>query len=836
MNLCKNNYLKHDDMKRITSLLLSCLAAVAMFNMSAVNTSDYVIDEGKPAGDVNNDERVNVSDVSTLINMILGSTAMDQGRADVNGDGRVNVSDVTELINIILGNTIGGSTGGSVITMADFTPNSGTTSGSAPLHQWAEGDVIFLAIDPDYNSACQNVYAIERTGGKWVFRDVNGSNKVGFKTSGGTLCAAYVQHADLENSYYDYIPLKGDVACVNRAATYTVTPKNGKFYIKINDIILYHFVSRIDVNAAYEGDYFYGSVTHLDALTEIRWQPFYTYASFQTSSRAPVIDIDSQHRGHAYGVWKKGTRTDGWLTLNYAKSNGYAYWWNYTQDELKQGCYLTSIYSPWQNGWDRDLYMNYYNGDERKSYRLNAGSTYQNVNINVGTNIIFRPWDGATSDDKGTMTSVTSSNSGIIDVNYDNTQVNVTAHKVGTTTLTIKFKTKDGINTTYTYNVTVNPTVWAAGKSADDKPILWRNWQDKSGWISGNSHHENYKATNIIVRGSTAFLMIRRDNGQYPNFSGCTASIYKATGAHDGGVFNNYEGNIQGTSKRYCNISSLSSYIKAVPRMWVDKDCNVYYTEATRLENTNDYDGYINTDIYKNKTKLQTTIKCAVNDITTDNTGKIVMTGINSDYYHPDYSTLYYSIGYFCIIDANNNLSYIPRSHWTMEQLFAKDGNVYVNSMGFYDYGYSQFISLFLRYNATSGLQNYTGTTGSNGFSMESDYTYHGTMTDFKPFIFEGNKFYYYVRRWLDGSFHDAIRTYQLGASETAFYNAYPDSTEPLDFDIKNGYIGIALNAGSSNKRKVMSSKLNTVGEAYELENSVGATIYDVWLQTSLDD
>ena len=832
MNLCKNNYLKHDDMKRITSLLLSCLAAVAMFNMSAVNTSDYVIDEGMPAGDVNNDERVNVSDVSTLINMILGSTAMDQGRADVNGDGRVNVSDVTELINIILGNTIGGSTGGTKLQMQEWFENSAQLP-YIPMHEWTDGDVIFLAIDPVTNQACQNVYAIERTGGKWVFRDVNGSNKVGFKTSGGTLCAAYVQHADLENSYYDYIPLKGDVACVNRAANYTVTPKNGKFYIKINDIILYHFVSRIDVNAANDGDYFYGSVTHLDALTEIRWQPFYTYASFQTSSRAPVIDIDSQHRGHAYGVWKKGTRTDGWLTLNYAKSNGYAYWWNYTQDELKQGCYLTNIYSPWQNGWNRDLYMNYYNGDERKSYRLNAGSlSAQQVDINVGTNIIFRPWDGATTDDRGTMTSVTSSNSGIIDVNYDNTQVNVTAHKVGTTTLTIKFKTKDGINTTYTYNVTVNPTVWAAGKSADDKPILWRNWQDKSGWISGNSHHENYKATNIIVRGSTAFLMIRRDNGQYPNFSGCTASIYKATGAHDGGVFNIYKGYIQGTSRRYCNISSLSSYIKAVPRMWVDKDCNVYYTEGTRLENTNDYDGYINTDIYKNKTKLQTTIKCAVNDITTDNTGKIFMTGINSDYYHHDYSTLYYSIGYFCIIDANNNLSYIPRSHWTMEQLFAKDGNVYVNSMGFYDYGYTQFISLFLRYNATSGLQNYTGTTGSNGFSMQSDYTYHGTMTDFKPFIFEGNKFYYYGKSLGNG----LIRTYQLGASETALYNAYPDSTEPLDFDIKNGYIGIALNAGSSNKRKVMSSKLNTVGDAYELENSVGATIYDVWLQTSLDD
>ena len=54
-------------------------------------------------GDVNGDGRVNVSDVSVLINMILGLEAMDQEHADVNGDGRVNVSDVTALINIILG-------------------------------------------------------------------------------------------------------------------------------------------------------------------------------------------------------------------------------------------------------------------------------------------------------------------------------------------------------------------------------------------------------------------------------------------------------------------------------------------------------------------------------------------------------------------------------------------------------------------------------------------------------------------------------------------------------------------------------------------------------------
>ena len=77
--------------------------AVTAFNAGAVNASIYEIDEGSLMGDVNGDNKVNVSDVSTLINMILGSTAMDQSFADVNGDGNVNVSDVSALINIIMG-------------------------------------------------------------------------------------------------------------------------------------------------------------------------------------------------------------------------------------------------------------------------------------------------------------------------------------------------------------------------------------------------------------------------------------------------------------------------------------------------------------------------------------------------------------------------------------------------------------------------------------------------------------------------------------------------------------------------------------------------------------
>ena len=61
------------------------------------------IEEPVSAGDVNGDGKVNVSDVTMLVNMILGVVPKDEERADVNGDGKVNVSDVTALVNIILG-------------------------------------------------------------------------------------------------------------------------------------------------------------------------------------------------------------------------------------------------------------------------------------------------------------------------------------------------------------------------------------------------------------------------------------------------------------------------------------------------------------------------------------------------------------------------------------------------------------------------------------------------------------------------------------------------------------------------------------------------------------
>lgn len=45
---------------------------------------------------------MNVSDVTALVNHILGAESYSVSICDVNADGEVNVSDVTALVNLIL--------------------------------------------------------------------------------------------------------------------------------------------------------------------------------------------------------------------------------------------------------------------------------------------------------------------------------------------------------------------------------------------------------------------------------------------------------------------------------------------------------------------------------------------------------------------------------------------------------------------------------------------------------------------------------------------------------------------------------------------------------------
>ena len=51
-------------------------------------------------GDVNSDGEVNISDVNSVIDIILSASMIPAG--DVNGDGEVNISDVNLVIDSIL--------------------------------------------------------------------------------------------------------------------------------------------------------------------------------------------------------------------------------------------------------------------------------------------------------------------------------------------------------------------------------------------------------------------------------------------------------------------------------------------------------------------------------------------------------------------------------------------------------------------------------------------------------------------------------------------------------------------------------------------------------------
>ena len=53
-------------------------------------------------GDVNGDGSVNISDVTTLIDLLLGGGSISNPAADCNQDSSVNISDVTSLIDYLL--------------------------------------------------------------------------------------------------------------------------------------------------------------------------------------------------------------------------------------------------------------------------------------------------------------------------------------------------------------------------------------------------------------------------------------------------------------------------------------------------------------------------------------------------------------------------------------------------------------------------------------------------------------------------------------------------------------------------------------------------------------
>ena len=66
----------------------------------------YVIPGDDPVvpADVNGDGTLNVTDVTLLVDILLGAATIEDGMTpDVNGDGDLNITDLTSLIDMLLG-------------------------------------------------------------------------------------------------------------------------------------------------------------------------------------------------------------------------------------------------------------------------------------------------------------------------------------------------------------------------------------------------------------------------------------------------------------------------------------------------------------------------------------------------------------------------------------------------------------------------------------------------------------------------------------------------------------------------------------------------------------
>ena len=83
--------------------------AISVVSGDLQNATCYIINVTEPTpqfivGDVDNSGKINISDVTALINYLLSGDTEDLNllAADVDGDGKINISDVTALINLLL--------------------------------------------------------------------------------------------------------------------------------------------------------------------------------------------------------------------------------------------------------------------------------------------------------------------------------------------------------------------------------------------------------------------------------------------------------------------------------------------------------------------------------------------------------------------------------------------------------------------------------------------------------------------------------------------------------------------------------------------------------------
>ncbi len=465
-------------------------------------------------GDVNQDQVVTASDVTELYNYLLNGSTTYLSTSDVTGDGQVTAADITAVYDVLLGGG-GASTAATSIKMNEYT--SATSSGAPTQHVWKNTeDVIYITLD----GVEQNMYVLVRSGGKWTLRDITGSNKAGFKSS-GSIKAMWVRGANWSSDQVGDLNIPQD--CAFGTGTYACSGNTVGINLPLELYESKIILGGTNVNTSTSMTYC-RHITSLQSINDFIDGGTSENEYATVSPKAQLINGQYVIYARHVDVNSSGN-TVFHVTLPDTRS--YRYTANF---KFKPGQVYTLMNPGPGAGWTRDFVIGYYNSayDPNNSFiALNDNGYTNQVTIPVGTEYNLVPKEGGTTAYGGTVQNLQVSNTTCI-TTYNSAFATPTicAQEVGTSYVYFKYTTPYGDSYLYTIKVTVNPSLWLYGytiKNNKSVPTIYYNMKGTSapkiGDDTGNQEVSGFSMSKghaaAIVKGSSTCKLFKNSGSPY---------------------------------------------------------------------------------------------------------------------------------------------------------------------------------------------------------------------------------------------------------------------------------------------------------------------------------
>ena len=502
------------------TLLLSIFAAISVTAMAATYPASYYTlapENNNAMGDVNNDGVVSSVDVTSLYNYLLNGDSSSIVNGDQDGDGIVTAGDITVIYNVLLN---GSSSQATKIKMNEYT--SATSSSAPTQHVWKNTeDVIYITLD----GVEQNMYVLVRSGGKWTLRDITGSNKAGFKSS-GSIKAMWVRGANWSSDQVGDLNIPQD--CAFGTGTYACSGNTVGINLPLELYESKIILGGTNVNTSTSMTY----CRHITSLQNINGFINGSGVDNEYATTTPKAKlINGQYVIYARHVDVNSSgKTVFHVTLPDTRS------FRYTANfKFKPGQDYTLMNPGPGAGWTRDFVMGYYDSAYDPNYTfiaLNDNGYTNQVTIPVGTEYNLVPKEGGSSIFNGTVQNLQVSNTTCV-TTYNSIFATPTicAQEVGTSYVYFKYTTTYGDSYNYAIKVTVNPSLWLYGfitnQNNKSVPTIYYNMKGTSApKISNDTGNQEVMGFSMskghaaaIVNGSSTCKLFKNAGSPYYNGS-----------------------------------------------------------------------------------------------------------------------------------------------------------------------------------------------------------------------------------------------------------------------------------------------------------------------------